>query len=244
MLKPRSIQFTVVSEVGVIYCSAPLREYQCKLGTMNSPCLYTFRRCPYAIRARMTLTYSAIRVELREIKLSDMPQEFLDLSPKATVPVLRLADGTLFEESLEIMHWALSTTDPQHWLVDDSASKELIRQNDEEFKPLLDAYKYADRFTQQSQLQHRYGAEYFLCQLEARLRQHRFLVSERKTITDVAIMPFIRQFAGVDAQWFGQCEYAGVRGWLNRQIDSDLFKSAMSKLVFWQPGDDAIYTTN
>ncbi len=190
----------------------------------------------------MTLTYSAIRVELREIKLRYMPQEFLDLSPKATVPVLHLADGTLFEESLEIMHWALSTSDPQHWLVDDSASLELIRQNDEEFKPLLDAYKYADRFPQLSQLDHRKNAEYFLRQLETRLRQHRFLVSEGKTITDVAIMPLIRQFAGVEPKWFEQCEYAGVRGWLNRQIDSNLFKSVMSKTAFWQPGDDVVYS--
>jgi len=171
-----------------------------------------------------------------------MPQELLDISPKATVPVMHLADGTLFEESLEIMHWALSASDPQHWLVDDSESKELIRQNDEEFKPLLDAYKYADRFPRLSQLQHRNGAEYFLRQLEARLRQHRFLVSERKTIIDVAIMPFIRQFAGVEPQWFEQCEYAGVRRWLNRQIDSDLFKSVMSKSAFWQPGDDVVYS--
>ncbi len=190
----------------------------------------------------MTLAYSGIRVELREIKLRYMPQEFLDLSPKATVPVLHLPDGTLFEESLEIMHWALSTSDPQHWLVDDSASLELIRQNDEDFKPLLDAYKYADRFPRLSQLQHRNGAEYFLRQLEVKLRQHRFLVSERKTITDVAIMPFIRQFAGVEPQWFEKCEYTRVRGWLNRQIDSDLFKSVMSKSAFWQPGDDVVYS--
>ena len=191
----------------------------------------------------MALAYSAIRVEVREIKLSNMPQEFLDLSPKATVPVLRLGDGTLFEESLDIMHWALSIADPQQWLLDDSNSQELIRQNDEVFKPLLDAYKYADRFPQLSQQQHRNGAENFLHQLEDKLGQHPFLVSERITITDVAIMPFIRQFAGVEPKWFEQCEYTGVRRWLNQQIDSDLFKSVMSKLAFWQPGDDAIYTT-
>jgi len=211
---------------------------------MNAPCLYSFRRCPYAIRARMTLAYSAIRVEIREIKLSSMPQEFLDLSPKATVPVLRLGDGTLFEQSLDIMHWALSIADPQQWLVDDSDSQELIRQNDEDFKPLLDTYKYADRFPRLSQQGHRNGAEYFLRQLEDKLCQHPFLVSERITITDVAIMPFIRQFAGVEPKWFEQCEFAGVRRWLNQQIDSELFKSVMSKHVFWQPGNDAIYTTS
>ena len=211
---------------------------------MNAPCLYSFRRCPYAIRARMTLAYSAIRVEIREIKLSNMPQEFLDLSPKATVPVLRLSDGTLFEQSLDIMHWALSVADPQQWLVDDSESQELIRQNDEDFKPLLDAYKYADRFPRLSQLEHRNGAESFLRQLEDKLCQHPFLVSKRMTITDVAIMPFIRQLAGVEPKWFEQCEYSGVRRWLNQQIDSELFKSVMSKFAFWQPGDNTIYTTS
>ena len=209
---------------------------------MSSPCLYTFRRCPYAIRARMTLAYSEIRVELREVRLSSMPQEMLDISPKATVPVLLLPDGSLFEESLDIMHWALLIADPQQWLVDDSESQELIRQNDEDFKPLLDAYKYADRFPQLSQLEHRTSAEYFLHQLEVKLRQHPFLVSERKTISDVAIMPFIRQFAGVEPRWFEQCEYAGVRRWLNQQIESDLFKSVMSKSAFWQPGGDAVYS--
>jgi glutathione S-transferase len=192
----------------------------------------------------MTLAYSSIRVEIREIKLSNMPLQFLELSPKATVPVLRLSDGTLFEQSLDIMHWALSIADPQQWLVDDSDSQELIRQNDEDFKPLLDAYKYADRFPRLSQLEHRNGAEYFLRQLEDKLCQHSFLVSERITITDVAIMPFIRQFAGVEPKWFEQCEYAGVRRWLNQQIDSALFNSVMSKHVFWQPGNDAIYTTS
>jgi glutathione S-transferase len=191
----------------------------------------------------MTLAYSAIRVEIREIKLSNMPQVFLDLSPKATVPVLRLGDGTLFEQSLDIMHWALSIADPQQWLVDNSDSQELIRQNDEDFKPLLDAYKYADRFPRLSQQGHRNGAEYFLRQLDDKLCQHPFLVSERITITDVAIMPFIRQFAGVEPKWFEQCEFAGVRRWLNQQIDLELFKSVMSKHVFWQPGNDAIYTS-
>ena len=165
---------------------------------MNPPCLYSFRRCPYAMRARMALAYSAIRVELREIKLSNMPQELLRISPKATVPVLHLPDGTILEQSLDIMHWALSISDPEQWLVDDSESNELIRQNDEGFKPLLDAYKYAERFPQISQLEHRNNAEYFLHLLEHRLVDHPCLMGDRLTISDVAIMPFIRQFAGVE----------------------------------------------
>ena len=208
---------------------------------MNLPCLYSFRRCPYAIRARLALAYSDIRVEIREVKLSSKPQEFLSLSPKATVPVLYLADGTLHEESLDIMYWALSVSDSMQWLTEDPESKELIRQNDEDFKPLLDSYKYADRNPQLSQAEHRGNAEYFLRLLEARLTDHTYLMGERLTITDVAIMPFIRQFAGVEPQWFQQCEYTVVRRWLSKQIDSDLFKSVMRKYSFWQPGDKTVY---
>jgi len=191
---------------------------------MSMPCLYSFRRCPYAIRARMALAYSAINVELREIRLSNIQQELLRISPKATVPVLHFPDGTLFEQSLDIMHWALSVSDPQQWLTDDSESQQLIRQNDEDFKPLLDAYKYAERFPQLSRTEHRNNAEYFLRLLE-----------------DIAIMPFIRQFAGVEPRWFEHCEYAGVRRWLNQQIESDLFKAVMRKYDFWQAGDETVY---
>ena len=211
---------------------------------MNLPILYSFRRCPYAMRARMALAYSEISVELREVRLSNLPGELLRISPKATVPVLHFTDGTTIEESLDIMHWALSVSDPQQWLTDDFASQQLIRQNDENFKPLLDAYKYADRFPRLSQLEHRKNAEYFLRRLEHRLQQHLFLMSARKTIADISIMPFIRQFAGVEPQWFERCEYAGVRHWLNQQIDSDLFKTVMGKNIFWQPGDDAVYFGN
>ncbi len=189
----------------------------------------------------MALAYSAISVELREIRLSNIPQELLRISPKATVPVLHFPDGTLFEQSLDIMHWALSVSDRQQWLCDDSESQQLIRQNDEDFKPLLDNYKYADRFPQLSQLEHRNNAEYFLRRLEHRLVEHAYLIADRQTIADIAIMPFIRQFAGVEPRWFEHCEYAGVRRWLNQQIESDLFKAVMRKYDFWQAGDDAVY---
>lgn len=208
---------------------------------MNLPILYSFRRCPYAMRARMVLLYSAIKVELREVKLSAMPQEMLSISPKATVPVLQLSDGTIFEESLDMMYWALSISDPQLWLIEDAESQALIRQNDEVFKPQLDNYKYADRYPQKSQLEHRTLAESFLCRLESRLVEYPYLVGDRLTITDVAIMPFIRQFGGVEPQWFAQCKYIEVRRWLNQLIESDLFKSVMRKYAFWQSGDEVVY---
>ncbi len=208
---------------------------------MSLPCLYSFRRCPYAIRARMALAYSEIRVELREVKLSKIPQALLHISPKATVPVLQLPDGTVIEQSLDIMHWALSISDPQQWLVEDSVSQKLIHHNDEDFKALLDAYKYADRFPRKSQLEHRISAEYFLRLLEHRLLDHPFLSGDRMTITDIAIMPFIRQFAGVEPRWFEHCEYNAVRSWYKQQIESELFKSVMAKYAFWQPGADQVY---
>ena len=208
---------------------------------MNPPCLYSFRRCPYAMRARMVLLYSAVKVELREVKLSAMPGEMLRISPKATVPVLQLSDGTVFEESLDIMYWALSISDPQLWLTEDAESQALIRLNDEDFKPQLDNYKYADRFPQKIQLENRTLAERFLCRLESRLLEYPYLVGNRLTITDVAIMPFIRQFAGVEPHWFAQCKYTEVRRWLNQLIESDLFKSVMRKYAFWKSGDEAVY---
>jgi glutathione S-transferase len=189
----------------------------------------------------MALAYSAISVELREIRLSNIPQELLRISPKATVPVLHFPDGSLFEQSLDIMHWALSVSDPQHWQIDDFESRQLMWQNDEDFKPLLDAYKYAARFPQLSQLEHRNNAEYFLRRLEHRLVEHAYLIADRQTIADIAIMPFIRQFAGVEPRWFEHCEYAGVRRWLNQQIESDLFKAVMRKYDFWQTGDNSVY---
>ncbi len=208
---------------------------------MNQPCLYSFRRCPYAIRARMALAYAGIRVELREIKLTNMPPELKELSPKATVPVLRTVDGMVFEQSLDIMYWAVSVSDPEQWLPENPASKDLIAQNDEEFKPLLDSYKYADRFPQLSQTKHRNIAEFFLGLLEDKLTTQPFLTGERKTICDVAIMPFIRQFAAVEPKWFEQSRYVRVRVWLDRQLESELFQAVMKKYVFWQPGDTAVY---
>jgi glutathione S-transferase len=156
----------------------------------------------------MALVYCGIRIELREVKLSAMPASMLQLSPKATVPVLDLSDGQVIDESLDIMLWSLSRTDPDQWLDIDETSKQLIQRIDTEFKPLL---------------------------LQPYLSGHRL------RLTDVAIFPFIRQFAGVDPSWFEHCDYASVRNWLNAMLGSDLFQRVMQKNPFWQPGDAAIY---
>ncbi|MGI9325073.1 MAG: glutathione S-transferase [Pseudomonadales bacterium] len=207
----------------------------------TTPILYSFRRCPFAIRARMALIYSGIQVELREVKLSDMPDSMLRLSPKATVPVLVLGNDQVIDESLDVMLWSLSQSDPQHWLDIDEASKHLIWRNDEEFKPLLDCYKYADRHTQRSQLEHRTRAETFLSELNQLLNRRPYLSDGLCRLADVAIFPFIRQFAGVDPAWFERCEYSAVRNWLNTMLANIYFQRAMQKNRFWQPGAPIVY---
>lgn len=206
-----------------------------------TPVLYSFRRCPFAIRARMALVYAGIRVELREVKLSDMPESMLCLSPKATVPVLVFDGERVIEESLEVMLWSLAQSDSRHWLEQEKASRQLLRRCDEDFKPLLDCYKYADRHPRLSQLEHRQRAEPFLRELDQLLSCHAFLTDGQCRLADVAIFPFIRQFAGVDAVWFEQSQYAALRGWLNTMLASDLFQRVMQKHPFWQPGDATRY---
>ena len=205
------------------------------------PTLYSFRRCPFAIRARMALVYSGVKVELREVKLSDMPDSMLQLSPKATVPVLALSDGKVIDESIDVMHWSLSQSDPAQWIDMDEASKQLIWRIDEEFKPLLDCYKYASRHPELSQLEHRSRAEVFLNELNQLLCLHPCLSGNHYRLTDVAIFPFIRQFAAVEPDWFERCEYPAVRNWLNVMLDSDLFQAVMKKNPFWQTGDTVVY---
>jgi glutathione S-transferase len=139
------------------------------------------------------------------------------------------------------MLWSLAQSDPDQWLDIDETSQQLIRRSDEEFKPLLDCYKYADRHPQLTPLEHRARAEIFLVQLNQLLSRHSYLSDDRCRLIDMAIFPFIRQFAGVDAAWFENSQYASVRSWLNRLLVSDLFQRIMKKRPFWQPGDDVRY---
>lgn len=222
-------------------------------GTTPLPVLYSFRRCPYAMRARLALAISGQTVTLREVVLKDKPAELIDISPKATVPVLQLPDGKILDESLDIMRWALATCDPQHWLdADASVTKTLIAENDGPFKQALDRYKYADRHTSDhpelspsaiAQLYRRHG-ERFLQQLEQLLAKQTFLFGEHARLADMAVLPFIRQFAHVDLTWFEQAPYPNVRRWLNAFKDCHLFAAIMHKYPAWQAGDaDTIFTT-
>lgn len=197
---------------------------------MALPILYSYRRCPYAMRARMALKYANISVEIREIVLRAKPSQMVKASPKATVPVLILNDGTVIEQSLDIMYWALQQNDKEGWLTADNiATQQLIAENDGSFKQALDKYKYAIRFPEQSSDVYRTQGEVFLQQLEALLNQSQFLLGTQVSLADIAIFPFIRQFAGVDSVWFETTEYPKLKRWLNSLVESQLFVSIMEK---------------
>ena len=212
-------------------------------GCTRLPILYSFRRCPYAIRARLALRRSGMAVALREVVLRNKPAALLAASPKATVPVLQLPDGTVLEQSLDIMRWALVRHDPDGWLRDEEqgATQALIDLNDGAFKQLLDRYKYAPRHPERPA--HAYRDEavaMMLSPLNERLGQHRFLLRDTPSLADMAIVPFVRQFASVDAAWFDAAPLPHVRGWMNGIVTSPLFESVMPKFAAWQPTDPDI----
>lgn len=205
--------------------------------------LYSFRRCPYAMRARLAIAVSGVQVTLREVVLRDKPAALREASAKATVPVLVLADGTVIDESLEIMLWALGQNDPAGWLTPDSGSLPdmltLIGYNDAPgeggFKHHLDRYKYPQRYPGTQPLAHRAEASRFLLGLDARLQRTANLFGNRTSLADMAIAPFVRQFAGTDAQWFATQKWPGLSGWLSRFTESPLFSRCMHKYAAWQP---------
>ena len=200
------------------------------------PILYSFRRCPYAMRARLAIAYAGVPVELREVELRNKPQAMLLISPKGTVPVLQLEDGKVLAESLDIMLWALQQNDPEHWLKTaglDHANV-LIRRNDEAFKYSLDRYKYADQYPDYSELYYRQQGELFLADLESLLTQSVFLCGEHFSLADAAILPFIRQFCAVDPAWFKASPYPALRQWLNHFLASSLLEQVMTRYPYWQ----------
>jgi len=170
------------------------------------PILYSFRRCPYAMRARMALSVSGQVLEHREVDLKQRPEQLIAVSPKATVPVVVLADGTVLEESIDVMRWALAQHDPEGWLPsteeDRATTEALIARNDGDFKQHLDRYKYATRYDDVDPLEHRTAASAILSELDHRLRSGTYLLGDRFTFADAALAPFVRQFAFADKAWF------------------------------------------
>lgn len=209
------------------------------------PVLYSFRRCPYAMRARLAIAISGQKVQLREIVLKQKPVELLAISPNKTIPVLQLKENEdkVLHESLDIMMWALAQHDPQQWLTPQlSEMLLLIENNDHQFKPWLDKYKYADRFPEYSEQYYRGKAEVFLMLLEQQLNNQTYLFALHPTLADMAIFPFIRQFAAVDKNWFEQSPYSHVRHWLATLMDSALFGACMKKYPTWlSSGKDILF---
>ena len=207
---------------------------------MVLPILYSFRRCPYAMRARMALLASRTAVELREVSLKDKPEEMRIASPKATVPVLVLPDGSVIDESLAVMRWALERNDPEAWLANEKAAMAIIATIDGPFKRHLDRYKYHTRYEDADPLAHREAASSILRDLDARIARKGQLCGDGRSLADIASFPFVRQFAATDRNWFDAQPWPALRIWLDRHIGSDLFKRAMVKHAPWQPGDPAI----
>jgi len=195
------------------------------------PVLYSFRRCPYAMRARMALDVAGIALEHREILLKDKPAEMLAASPKGTVPVLVLPDGTVLEESLDVMAWALDQNDPEGWRVPEfeADTQALITANDGAFKHHLDRYKYATRYDGAVSEEHRAQACKHIDTLEAHLGQTPQLFGDKATLADIALFPFIRQFANTDRDWFNAQAWPGVQRWLAGHLASERFGRVMKK---------------
>ncbi|NVJ96908.1 MAG: glutathione S-transferase [Alphaproteobacteria bacterium] len=208
------------------------------------PILYSFRRCPYAMRARLAIAKACVAVGLREVVLRDKPAQMLQISPKGTVPVLQLVDGAVIDESLDVMVWALNQHDPDGWLLPAAGTAEkmfaLVSACDTDFKHHLDRFKYATRYDDVDPIEHRAAAEVFLQQLEARLAVGGWLFGDRACLADYAIAPFVRQFASAAGVWFEEAPYPAVRAWLRDFVESDLFRSIMKKYPQWHEGDAEI----
>ena len=192
------------------------------------PILYSYRRCPYAMRARMALKLAEIQVEIREVSLREKPEEMLALSPKGTVPVLVLPDRVI-DESFGIIDWVVKQGALNSAWILAPRAYDLLSENDDTFKRALDAYKYPEKFPQKAQIAHRADGEIFLQKLENLLQENTFLFGTQASLADIAIFPFVRQFAAVDATWWQSAPYPKCRAWLKNWLESDLFKSVMEK---------------
>ena len=196
---------------------------------MAYPLLYSFRRCPYAMRARMSIVRKEYQVELREVVLRDRPPHMMEVSPKGTVPILVLENGTVIEESLEIMQHVLDWTlsgEEQHW----------ISRNDEEFKFHLDRYKYPNRYEDVDEIEQRTAASSYLSDLDARLGE---APSMSEPLSD-ALFPFVRQFANHDREWFDVQSWSNIHSWLSENLESEAFAACMKKFQQWEKGNEPV----
>ncbi len=193
------------------------------------------------MRARLAVASSRQECQLREVVLRDKVEEFIQTSPSATVPTLQTIEGEVIDESLDIMIWALSRHDPEGWLEPETGAFEdmvaLIENADGDFKTALDRYKYATRYEGADSMVERAKAAVFLHGLDSRLENSSYLFGNKISLADMAIAPFVRQFANVDRDWFDGRSWPHLLRWLESFLRSDRFNSIMDKYPKWQPGD-------
>ena len=208
----------------------------------NLPILYSFRRCPYAMRARMAIHISDQRCELREVLLRDKPPSMLQYSAKGTVPVLILQDGKVIDESLDVIDWALNLNDPDDWQrsKDTKKTKELIKINDGEFKYHLDRYKYSKRYDNEDPEFHRKKCLKFIESINNELNNSKYIFDDNISYADIVLLPFIRQFRIADIEWFDSLPYDNLKKWLSSFLNSSLLNSIMKKYDLWKEGDKSI----
>lgn len=216
------------------------------------PILYSLQHCPYAMRARLGLLMARQQVMLRAVTTKDKPAEMLAISPKGTIPVLMLPDSRVIDESLDIMLWALQQDDPEDLLHKDQpedlpAMLELIRRNDQDFKPQLEIYKKAKRFRLETEIEERQKCEVFIAELEQSLSGNQqaveegsegeasggYFIGQKPGLIDYALLPFVRQFSRVNRAWFIAAPYPNLRAWLDRHLQSRVYSKAMAKYPLW-----------
>jgi glutathione S-transferase len=210
------------------------------------PILYSFRRCPYAIRARLAIKASGLIVEIREVELKNKPKEFLNISPKATVPIVYISSKQIIEESLDIMEWALKINDPlkllKHEKLNNIEIHSILNKLENEFKQNLDRYKYSSRFDLPNPKLYRDKNLQTLNEFNNLLQNNKGICSSNLSLLDYAVFPFIRQFRNVNSVWFDSLELKFLQTWLYELIDSDEFSSIMKKYEIWNPNQKPIYT--
>jgi UPF0176 protein len=235
--RERQKQWEIAKERQINHIGTPQRQERlAELLPTDAPILYSFRRCPYAMRARMALLVSGIRCEMREIALSQKPEGMLAASPKGTVPVLVLKDQVI-DQSLDIMHWALNQSDPQNWSTRNTPFDEealaLVSECDEAFKRNLDRYKYPNRYDLPSGLEHREAGAVYLMQLNERLKHAPHLMGSAFTWVDAAIAPFVRQYARTDRDWFDAQNWPALKAWLENFENSEAYSTVMHRYKVW-----------
>jgi UPF0176 protein len=238
--RERQKQWEIAKSRQSDHIGIPQREQKIKaLLPQDAPILYSFRRCPYAMRARLALLVSGIRCEMREITLAHKPTNMLEASPKGTVPVLVLKDRVL-DQSLDIMHWALGQNDPEGWSTSgqtlDEEAHAFVRMCDDAFKTHLDRYKYPNRYDLANGLADREAGSAYLDQLNTKLMQSKFLMGAKWSWVDAAVAPFVRQFARTDRAWFDAQAWTALQNWLTQFEQSESFIAVMHRYKIWYEG--------